>query len=101
MTLRYHMTGDLDAMSAVEDILSRYEDDVLKGQEIRQWLHRLVNLAAEADDSSDCVVMEDLFYPGDGTHTCEPACEGGCADVRRQARATCAVTIPGGASLMA
>ena len=98
MALRYHPSGDLDNDSAVEDILSRYEDDVHKTQEISTCCHHLINLAAEMDDSGYGV--EDAFSSGDEVHSCDPICEGGCAGLRWQARATCRVNIPGGASLV-
>ena len=106
MPLRYYPTGDLDNASAVEDILSRYGEDVHRGQEIRAWLHRLVDLAADMEDygmpTDDCgVPIEDLFWPEGAPHYCSPVCEGGCADTHRRTRSTCVVTLPGNAPIAA
>ena len=103
MTLKHTPSRHLDNLSAIEVILARFEDDVVRQQELSAWLHELVALAEGAMDDGDydCPV-EDLFYPEEGTHYCDPTCEGGCADVRRQTVATRKVTfpVPGGASLV-
>ena len=101
MPIAYELSGDLDNMAAIESILERFEDDVLRQQELRAWLRETVRAAEKAMEYGDCdadcdLCVEDLFYSNADRHTCDPACEGGCTDVRRQPRATRAVTIPGG-----
>ena len=104
MPLRYYPRGDLDESSAIETILARFEDDVVKQQELAVWLHDLVDAAgfARAVEEEGLSHVEEELCPDDYTHHCTPACEGGCADVRRQAIATCKVTFPalGGASIV-
>ena len=99
MALRYWPNGSLDNASAVEDILSRYEDDIHKAQEIGGWLHHLINVAAPMDGDYS---IEEALWPNDDTHHCTPICEGGCEGGCRQTVATCKVTFPalGGASIV-
>ena len=99
MPLRHYSNGCLDNASAVEDILSKYEGDVHKGQEIGGWLHHLINLAAEMDDDYG---VEEAPWPSDDAHHCTPTCEGGCEGVRRQTVAAFKVTgaALGGASIV-
>ena len=104
MTLKHPPSGHLDNLSAIETILSRFEDDVVRQQDLSAWLHGIVDTAEgvmDGDDYGCDVTVEDIFHPDDGTHFCIPMCEGGCADCRRRARATCQARIPGGASILA
>ena len=104
MPLAHQINGDLDNQSAIETILERFTGDVHKAQELRAWLENLVDLQqawAEEQDGYGYTV-EDVLWPDPqgAPHFCAPVCEGGCADVHRRTRATCAVTLPGGASLV-
>ena len=104
MPLRYYPAGDLDELSAIETVLACFEDDVVKQQEVAAWLHELVDAAgfARAVQDEGLSRVEEALWPDDDTHHCTPTCEGGCADVRRQAVATCEITFPalGGASIV-